>query len=129
MEGPVLVEVAVADQGTELEDGLGPGEPPSCACYGHSVLDQVPACSFDDPGGDRPAPGQRGGVIQEGCLGGQVGGALVGAGPLSRRVAEQGGAAPDPGGDLPGLAVQDLGGIGGYPFLGGGVAFVKERPG
>src|ERR1035441_5773398 len=88
MEGPVLVEVAVADQGTELEDGLGAGEPPSGACYVHSVLDQVPACSFDDPGGDRPAPGQRGGVIQEGCLGGQVGGALVGAGPRSegRRV-------------------------------------------
>jgi len=126
MECPVLAEVAVADEGTELEDGLGSVQPPPGACDVHPVLDQVPARSFDDPGGDRPASGERGGVVQERRLGVQVSGALVGAGPFGRGVAEQAGAAADPGGDLLGLAVKDLSGLGGDPFLGGGVCLVKE---
>ena len=59
----------------------------------------------------------------------QVAGALVGAGALGRGVAVGGGAAADPGRDLAGLAVQDLAGLVGDPFLGGGLALVEEGPG
>jgi hypothetical protein len=38
VEAPVGVEVAVGDQGAELEDGLGAFEAPSRARYVHSVL-------------------------------------------------------------------------------------------
>jgi len=61
---PVVVEVAAGGEGSELEDGLGAGEPPSHACYVHSVFYDVPAGSLDDPGGDGPAFGQRCGVVQ-----------------------------------------------------------------
>src|SRR6266571_8442122 len=55
VEAPVGVEVAGGDDGAQFQDGLGSFESPSRACYVHSVLDDVPACSFDDPGGDGPA--------------------------------------------------------------------------
>ena len=42
---PVGVEVAAGGEGAELEDGLGAFESPSRACYVHSVLDDVAACS------------------------------------------------------------------------------------
>ena len=59
----------------------------------------------------------------------QVAGAFVGAGALGGGVAVGGGAAADPGRDLGGPAVQDLAGLGGDPFLGGGLALVEEGPG
>ena len=129
VEAPVVVEVAGGDEGAELQDGLGAFEAPSCACYVHSVLDDVPAGALDDPGGDGPALRERGGVVQVVLLVLQVAGALVGAGALGGRVAVGGGAAADPGRDLAGLAVQDLAGLVSDPFLGGGLALVEEGPG
>jgi len=129
MVGPVGVEVAAGDQGAEPEDGLGAFEAPSRACYVHSVLDDVPARTFYDPGGDGPAIAQRGGVVQVAVLVVQVTGAFVGAGTLGGRVSVGGGAAADPGRDLGGAAVEDLASLGGDPFLGGGLALVEEGPG
>jgi hypothetical protein len=59
----------------------------------------------------------------------QLAGAFVGAGALGPGVAVGGGAAADPGRDLAGFPVQDLAGLPGDPFLGGGLALVKEGPG
>src|SRR6266851_9013341 len=126
---PVGVEVAAGGEGTELEDGLGSFQAPSRACYVHSVLYDVAACSFDDSGGDRPALGEGRRIAQVVLLVFQVAGAFVGAGALLRGVAAGGGAAPDPGGGLAGLAVQDLAGLACNPFLSGGLAFVEEGPG
>src|SRR5205823_8514437 len=100
VEAPVVLEVAAGDDGAELENGLGAFESPSRACYVHSVLDDVPAGSFDDPGSDGPALGEGGGVVQVVLLVVQVAGGLVGAGALGCRVAVGGGAAADPGCDL-----------------------------
>jgi hypothetical protein len=80
---PVVVEVAGGDEGAELEDGLGAFEAPSGAGYVHSVLDDVPAGSFYDPGGDGPALAQRGGVVQVAVLVVQVAGGFVGAAALA----------------------------------------------
>ena len=129
VEAPVVVEVAGGDEGAEFQDGLGAFEAPSRARDVHSVLDDVPAGAFDDPGGDGPAFGQRGGVVQVVLLVLQVAGALVGAGALGGRVAVGGGAAADPGRDLRGLSAQDLAGLVSDPFLGGGLALVEEGPG
>ena len=71
------------------------------------------------------APGERCRVVQERRLGREVGGALICADPVGRRVAEQAGMATDPGRDLADLAVQDLG-LRGYPFRGGRVASIEE---
>src|SRR5271157_4141347 len=76
VEAPVVLEVAGGDEGAELEDGLGAFESPSCARYVHSVLDDVPAGPFYDPGGDGPAFPQRGGVVQVVLLVLQVAGAF-----------------------------------------------------
>jgi hypothetical protein len=89
----------------------------------------VPACSFDDPGRDRPAFSQGGGVVQVGGRGVEVAGAGVSAFALVLAVAVGGGAAPDPRGDLRGFAFQDGGGPSGDPVRGVGVAGVEERPG
>ena len=127
--GPVFVEVAVADEGAEFEDGFGAVHAPSGPCYAEAVGDDVPAGAFYYSGGDGPAAFQGGGVVQVGLLGGEVAGGLVGAGAFGRGVAEQAGAAADPGGDLRGLAFQDPGQLGGDPGFGVGVAGFEERPG
>ena len=92
----VGVEVAAGGEGTELEDGLGSFQAPSRACYAHSVLDDVAACSFDDSGGDRPAFGEGRGVAQVVLLVFQVAGAFVGVGALVRGVTAGGGAGVGP---------------------------------
>src|SRR5216684_4038752 len=51
----VVVEVAVDDDGAELEDVLGAVGRPSRACNSESVLDDEPAGSLDHAGGDGPA--------------------------------------------------------------------------
>ncbi len=105
VEAPVVVEVAVGDEGAEFEDGLGAVQAPSGACDVHSVLDDVPAGAFDDAGGDGPALGQGGGVVQVVLLVVQVAGALVGAVAFgcrsSRRWWRGGGSRPRPGAALP----------------------------
>src|SRR5260370_19180915 len=129
VEAPVVVEVAGGDEGAEPEDGLGTVEAPPCARYVHSVLDDVPACSLDDPGGDRPALAQRGGVAEMVLLVVQVAGALAGAGSFGGRVAGGGGPAADPGRDPAGRALQAPAGLVGHPFLRGTLPFVPEAPG
>ena len=86
------------------------------------------AGALDDPGGDRLAGGQGGGVVQVSGLVDQVSGALVGLGTF--RSGEFGGtrAAPDAGGDLDGAAVQDGQYPLAYPRLGVGIAFGEEAP-
>ena len=92
------------------------------------VLDDVPACALDDPGGDGPAAFQGGSVVQPGFLGGQVAGAGIGVFTLDAGVAVGGGAPTDPGGDLGGPALQDLDALCGYPFLGIRITSLEERP-
>ena len=84
---PVLVEVAVGDDGAEPEDGLGSGSAPAGTGDVHPVLDQVPCGAFDDAGGDLPAVGQGGGVVQVGGLAGEVSDGFVGAGAFTAEVA------------------------------------------
>jgi hypothetical protein len=64
VEDPVVLEVSVRDQRTELEDGFGSVESPAGAGDVEAVGDQVSAGAFDGAGGDRPA-GCEGGVVVE----------------------------------------------------------------
>src|SRR6266699_1732873 len=106
-----------------------PSSPHLAPVMSHSVLDE-PACrALDYPGGNGPAFGQRGGVAEVVLLVVQVAGGFVGAGALGRGVPVGGGAAADPGRDLGRIPVQDLAGLVGDPFLGGGLALVEEGPG
>src|SRR5712671_1365609 len=57
--GHVVVEVAVDDDGAELEDDVGSVGGPSRSCYSESVFDDEAAGALDHPGGDRPPGGQR----------------------------------------------------------------------
>ena len=51
----VVVEVAVDDDGADLEDDLGAVGGPPGSCNSESVLDDKSAGAFDHPGGNRPA--------------------------------------------------------------------------
>jgi hypothetical protein len=128
MVGPVGVEVAVADEGAELEDGFGAVDAPAGSCDVHAVFDEVTARAFNDAGGDGPAVGQGGGVVQVGLLVEQVGGGGVGgfAGVVFEVLV--GGLAPDGGGDGAGVAGQDRQGLFGDPGFGGGVGLGVEAP-
>src|SRR5689334_21195289 len=64
VEGPVILEVAVGDQRPELEDGFGAVESPAGAGDVEAVGAQVAAAALYGAGGDRPAVGQ-GGVVVE----------------------------------------------------------------
>src|SRR5664280_2067016 len=68
--GPVGVEVAVAGQGEEPQDGFGAVQAPAGAGDVHPVLDQVvvAAGALDDAGGDRPSGREGGRVVQVGLL-------------------------------------------------------------
>jgi hypothetical protein len=78
---PVLCEVSVADDRSELEDGFGAVQAPAGASDVHAVLDEMATGALDHAGSNRPAAFERGGVVQERLLAGQVGGALVVRGP------------------------------------------------
>src|SRR3984885_8457987 len=121
--GPVVVEVAVGVEGAEFEDGFGGGDSPAGAGDVHAVFDQVAAGAFDDAGGDGPAVGQGGGVVQPGGLGFQVAGGLFGGGAFGLG---QGGGVGAQGG---GGAVQDGGGAVADPGAGAGAGFGEEGPG
>src|SRR5271168_2755494 len=112
-----------------LRTASAPSRPHLAPVMSILSLDDVPAGALDYPGGDGPAFLQRGGVVEVVLFVLQVAGAFVGAGALGRGVAVGGGAAADPGRDLAGFPVQDLAGLPGDPFLGGGLALVKEGPG
>ena len=126
---PVLVEVAVAVDGSEFEDGFCAVESPAGAGDVHAVLDEVAAGAFDDSGGDRPAAREGGRVVQVGPFVGQVGGGGVGAGASAAVEAGCGGLAADGAGDAGGPAGQDRGGVAAHPVFGGGVALGVETPG
>jgi hypothetical protein len=55
VEGEVVVEVAVAFEGAEPEDGLGAVEAPPGACDLHAVLDEPARGALDEAAGDGPA--------------------------------------------------------------------------
>jgi hypothetical protein len=85
VEVPVLVEVAVADDGAQGEDCLCSVEAPSGAADVEAVGD-VAAGALDDPGGDGPAL-REGLVVAEAAEpGGEVAGAGVGSGAPGRRL-------------------------------------------
>src|SRR5664279_2730749 len=96
---------------------FGSGDAPACSGDVHAVCDEVAAGAFNDPGRDRPAGGEGGGVVQVSGLVDQVFGAFIGPG-----------AAPDAGGDLDGMALQDGQYPLAYPRFGGGIAFGEEAP-
>src|ERR1035437_5471916 len=109
--GHVVVEVAVDDDGAELEDGLGSVGRPSGPGDAEPVFDDETAGALDHPGRDRPPGGQRLVIPHVRVVVRQVGDCLVhvsqvemtgtglGAGP--------GGDGGQGGGDGPGAAVQD----------------------
>src|SRR5450755_5195170 len=68
VEAPVVIEVAVALYGAQLEHGLRALEPPARAGDVHPILHQVATRALDHAGGDRPAAGEGGGVIQVSAL-------------------------------------------------------------
>jgi hypothetical protein len=103
-------------------------EAPAGAGDVHAVFDQVPACVFDHAGRDRPAVGERGGVVQVGSLLEQVVSGAVGVLALVGIEPEAGRFAADRSGGDPGFALEDLPGFVVDPALGGGVALVKETP-
>ncbi len=59
---PVGVEIAVVDEGAELEDRFGALESPAVAGDVHTVFDDVSAGALDDAGRDRPPLLEGGGV-------------------------------------------------------------------
>src|SRR2546423_1917054 len=125
--GPVGVEVAVRGQGTEFEDGLGAVQAPAGAGDVEAVFDQVAAGALDDAGGDRPALGESGGIVQVGPLVGQVLHApgdtdLSGAGRV-------GGGGGQVGDDLVGVSGQHPPGLAPDPVLGGRVGPGVQTPG
>src|SRR5215216_1027698 len=126
--GPVVVEVAVAAERPELEDGLGAGQAPASAGAVHAVFDQVPAGALDRAGGDRPATGERGRVVQVGLLVEQVGGGGVGGLALGGVQVVAGGLAADRRSDDADASVQDRPGVIVHPGLGSGVALGEKAP-
>jgi hypothetical protein len=69
---PVLLEVIVGLDGAKLQDRFGAGAAPAGTGDGQAAFDEVSARSFDDAGGDRPAPRQGGRVFEVGALLGEV---------------------------------------------------------
>jgi hypothetical protein len=126
---PVVVEVAVADDGAQGEDGFGALESPAGSGDVEAVADQVAAGSFDDPGGDGPARGQCLVVAQVVVVAGQVADARVGAGPLGGGEAGVVGLGGYLGGDPGAVPGQDRECLDRDPVLGCGVAGRVQGPG
>src|SRR5262249_21324259 len=88
---------------------------------------QMPAGAFDDAGGDRPAGGQRGRVVQVGPLVGQVGDGPVNPNRCgASRISGVGGKLGD---DLGRVSGQDLFDLVVDPGLGGRVGSGMQAPG
>ncbi len=107
VERPVGIEATVEAHGPQLEHGFGPVDGPTGACDVHPVSHEESAGSFDDAGGDGPASCQRDRVVKVGGLVGQVVGAGVGLAPVGLAQRERGPAAPNAGGELTGVAVEN----------------------
>jgi hypothetical protein len=72
VESPVLLEVAVADDRSQGEDGLGAVQAPSRASQIEAVGYEMTACALDDSRRDRPAGVEGLAVAQELALVSQV---------------------------------------------------------
>src|ERR1039457_2975000 len=129
----VVVEVAVDDDGAELEDVLSAVRRPSRACNSEPVLDDESAGAFDHAGGDRPAGGQCPVVAHVLVVVRQVGDGLVHAGQVE--VAGAGvcaglrGDGFQGGGDGLRAAVQDAEQLPVGPLAGGGGVAGVQRGG
>jgi len=119
---PVLFEVAVGADRSELEDRFSARQAPAGAGDVHAVLDEVAARALDHAGGDRPALVEGGRIVQVDALVGQVGGAAIGARAPGCVQAGVGRGAPDLSGELGGVALEDVLGVAADLQLGGGVA-------
>jgi hypothetical protein len=128
VEGPVFLEVAVADHRAQGEDGFGAVQSPPCSGDVEPVADEVAAGSFYYPGRDGPARGQGLVVAQELLLARQVADAGV------RAVALAGGKAGgvrfggDAGGDPGAVSGQYRERVDRYPVFGGGVPGRVQGP-
>ena len=129
VEAPVLLEVPVADDGAEGEDGLGAVQAPSGPSDVETVGYEVAACSLDDAGRDRPAGVEGLVVAQELALVPQVADARVGAGAPAAFQSGGIGFGGDLGGGPVAVAGQDREGLDRDPVLGGGVPGLVEAPG
>src|SRR5206468_4123415 len=65
VEGPVLLEVAAAAQGAELEHGFGATQRPTRAGDVQPILQQVPARAFDRARRKRKSRGQSAVVVHQ----------------------------------------------------------------
>src|SRR5680860_1160974 len=95
----------------------------------HSVGDEVSAGAFDDAGGEGPAVGQGGGVVEVAGLVGQVSRGVVGAFARGLGQASVGGGASDGAGDAGGSSGQYGPGLVVDPGFDVAVAFVVVAPG
>jgi len=129
VEVPVAVEVAVGLECAEFEDGLGAGQAPAGAADVEAVADQMPACALDHPGGDRPAAGQRGVVVEELLFGLEVADAVVDPAPPLAGQSGVDGLLVDGGDGLGGVPGQDADRMGGDPRLGVGITVGVKAPG
>jgi hypothetical protein len=92
------------------------------------VADQVAACSFDDPGGDRPACCQGLVVAEEFVLAAEVMRARIRAAPLAGGQSGGVGFGGDAGGYLAAVSGQHRGRFDRHPVLGCGIGGGVQAP-
>src|SRR6266851_419922 len=117
----VVVEVAVDDDGAELEDDVGAVEGPPGPGDPESVFDDEAAGALDHPGGNRPPGSQRLFVPHVHVVIGEVGDGLIDVGEVEAAVlgAGFGGDGGQGGADCFGAAVQHSQPLPVGPFAGG----------
>src|SRR5580658_4642723 len=128
VESPVFVEVAVADDCPQGEDGLGAVQAPPGPSDRETVGYEMPACALDYSRRDRPAGLQGLAVTQELALVSQVADAGVGA--AAPACVQPGGVGfgGDRGGGPVAVAGQDGQGLDRDPVLGGGIPGGVQAP-
>jgi hypothetical protein len=126
VESPVLLEVAVADDRSQGEDGLGAVQAPPRASQIEAIGYEMTACALDDSRRDRPAGVEGLAVAQELALVSQV--ADAGVGPGAPAAFQPGGFGDDLGGGPVAVAGQDGEGLDRDPVLGGGIPGIVEAP-
>jgi hypothetical protein len=100
VEVPVGFEVVALKEGTDLHDGLGPGDAPACSGDVEVVVDEGAAGPLDDAGGDRGAGLEVESVVHEASALQEEAGRLVDRLAIGRGETPLGGAAMHAGGDL-----------------------------
>lgn len=107
VEGPVLREVAVADEGPEGQDGFGSGDASPAASDVEPVGHQMTCGAFDDAAGDRPSGRECLVVVEMGGVVLQVVAGPVRCGPLVCGQAQPVGLCADACDGAEGVAGQD----------------------